>query len=321
MGKAATAVQDPYGPSVPEDGIHFTNMSPNPGAPTDGMSSMLRMKVPADNSWIEMGATSPPGIKAHANTHIGLTADTPTTTIELGTPTGGLRIDTAGHKEEHVKEYVKEDYDGTKEETVGGDLTEIYKGKKTEMVSAKVTEEYWSAKEENITGPLNVTVTNATTNQFKGGLTETVTGAWTVAKVTSGISFDTDGDFKVRATGHIETHGEGDHKWFQLGAATKVVIGADSALNVLVKNDIRLALHTDVRIGGHIQLTAGYHSQMMLGARSETLAGVLFTTGPLTKKDTVVDFRAARGAAIKQAAAELLKARGAIYNNIVTLFK
>ena len=62
----------------------------------------MKLYVPADNSFMELGATDPKGITVHAITHVLLQAETPLTTIELGTPNGGLHIGTAGHKDEHI---------------------------------------------------------------------------------------------------------------------------------------------------------------------------------------------------------------------------
>jgi hypothetical protein len=294
----ATSVQDPYGGSS-GDGISFKNTSPDPGAPTDGMSSMMRLYVPADNTWMELGATSPAGIRAHANTHIGLTADTPATTVELGTPTGGLHIDTAGHKKEHITLLVEENYDATKTETVGQALTEIYKNTKTETVTLKVTENYLDQKEENITGPLTMKVSNATTNHYLSTLTEDVGGAWTVAPVKGDIKFDTTGSFKVHATGTVDMHGDADHKWLQVGslkhllldAAFKLVIGMDTSINIGVKNDLRIAVHNDLRIGAHIDTKLAVLVQTALGPKlwggtlfngkdliHSALTGVIFNT-------------------------------------------
>jgi hypothetical protein len=315
----ATAVQDPYGPA--NDGVTFVNTSPNPATPTDGLSSVMKLYVPADNSFIELGATDPKGITAHAITHVLLQAETPLTTIELGTPNGGLKIGTAGHKDEHITQYNHEFYDDEKQETVGGNLLETFKGTKTETVTLKVTENYNNVKEENITGPLTQTVTNATTNHYQGTLTEDVGGAWKVDPVKGDIFFNTTGNFKVTAAtamkltangGNIEitasdqvkTTSLGDSKWFTAGKLNRIVVGLHS--------DTRLAIHIDTRLGSHIDTKVGINAEIRaalvrkIGTAFDSKAGLCKWLGALRMENWGPHMRKA-GVFLGEAAMHVVK--------------
>jgi hypothetical protein len=321
--KPSQSYKDPYGGPINYD------PPPAPGAPTTGAPNVLTLDVPAENTKIQLGASSGgpggtgsnPGIRMYTDNHIHLTAGTaPPTTISLGAAGGdvrdagttGLSIYTGGAEKIHVV--------GKKDEKIDDAVTETYGNTKTENVTLKVTENYNNIKEENIKGPLSVRVENPVTNTFEATLTESVKGDWKVDPVVGNILFHPTGDYTVHAGGHVHVTGDQDCSWLQKGDAKhlwmgcwkKVTIGMDSSVNVGNKNSVSVGVLTDTKVAATLD--------HRLSASIENKAGVLCENGTLDKKNTAFN-NVATNISIVKAATAMRDAAVAIFKHSLLVIK
>jgi hypothetical protein len=220
---------------------------PTPGPLPAGDRSLLRFKVPAENTSVDLGYGSPtPGIRMSTDHHAHITTtEAPTTTISLGAPMDGsgapgLLLQTMGEKTEIVEKDVVETYKAQKSEHVTGAWTETCDHEKTETVAGTVTETFGAEH------------------------------TWDVSKKATHTFHD---DVEVVVKGHRSENIAGNTSHFRMGKFYSVTVGPVNDATLAEKGAMVVGLNAAVNLGGALSFTSGLQAAMLIGRKVEYLNG------------------------------------------------
>ena len=216
---------------------------------TEGPGTVLQLYVPAENTILDFGAGTTPGIRMITNTHAHLTAEEPLTTLSLGAaggslPAGGVpgfNLFSNANKKETILADTHESYSGLKEETVGGVWTETSGNAKTETIAGTMT--------QNLKSEHNLTVGKPADYKYNSHKTE-------------GIGTEGGGNYILTVNGNKSETVQNNLMLHVVGKTSFTYDGPVST--------IRKAQTEELQIDNHHTRATGFKSETFIGPQVAT---------------------------------------------------
>lgn len=253
-GSAASSISDPGSP------LAYLSMNAGAAADATGTNNTLTIFVPADDTSLMMGKGDPSGFCMSTDHHAHLTASA--TTLSLGDDGGvgltdGFSVETDKNWQAAVQGFSHVHVEGDKNETVGGPAKHVYE--KTLKFESKT-------RNDKVEGNWTQETSDHFENKSKDRH-EKVDEEWT-ADI---------GKLEWKVTKTAEMHSASDWKWhvggekheFTIGATQEVLVGSETKVCLLNKNEAVIGGVVDLMVGGKMETTLAKKGEINLGPKSE----------------------------------------------------
>ncbi len=276
-------------PNIVDRYIHVANdmaatlAAPPPGAspPSSGDATVLQLLVPADNTSLEMGAGSTPGIRMETDRHAHISVASPLTTISLGSPGGkgelgsaGLSIITDGDKTELIKGVTLETYERLATVHYKSIVEEVCDNTKIERVMGDRSEDTLGCRYDAVAGDWLQTCTQWKTEKVLGGVTQNYKSLALTVDKDAFASYGADSTVNVA----------GDKHEYVGGKYSQTLTGQHFLHHIDTKIDLSLAATFTATAGIRLTMNETLDVTHSLAAISNTTFGRSTTTFDFSKK-------------------------------------